>query len=47
VRRDWYDVSAYRINEAQRCVDCGTHIAGRFGTFARPFGRKRIPVTLQ
>ena len=47
VRRDWYDVGAYRISEAQRCVECGTHIAGRFGAFARPFGRKRIPVTLQ
>ena len=47
VRRDWHEVSAYRINAAQRCEGCGTHIAGRFGVFERPFGRRRIPVTIQ
>ena len=47
VRRDWYEVSAYRISDAQRCSACGTHVAGRFGGFAAPFGRRRIPVTLQ
>ena len=47
VRRDWYEAGDYRINEAQRCAQCGTHVAGRFGVFERPFGRKRIPVTLQ
>ena len=47
VRRDWHEVSDYRINAAQRCDACGTHIAGRFGVFERPFGRRRIPVTIQ
>ena len=47
VRRDWHEVSGYRINVAQRCDTCGTHIAGRFGVFGRPFGRRRIPVTIQ
>ena len=46
VRRDWHDVSDYRITAAQRCGECGTHIAGRFGVFERPFGRRRIPVAI-
>ena len=44
VQRDWHAVGAYRINAANRCGACGTHIAGRFGAFAPPFGRRRIPV---
>lgn len=44
VQRDWYEVGAYCINAANRCSACGTHIAGRFGVFAQPFGRRRIPV---
>ena len=47
VRRDWHEVSAYCITPAQRCGACGTHIAGRFGVFERPFGRRRIPVVIQ
>ena len=47
VRRDWYHVSDYRISDARRCVACGTHVAGRFGVFERPFGRRRIPVVIQ
>ena len=46
VRRDWHEVSAYRITPAQRCGACGTHIAGRFGVFEHPFGRRRIPVAI-
>lgn len=46
VRRDWHEVSDYRITPAQRCGACGTHIAGRFGVFERPFGRRRIPVAI-
>ncbi len=46
VARDWHAVGGYRINAGSRCGWCGTHIAGRFGAFAKAFGRKRIPVVI-
>ena len=47
IERDWHDVSLYRISAAQRCPVCNTQIAGRFGLFDQPFGRRRIPVRIQ
>ena len=38
VLRDWYRIDDYRITPDGRCPDCGTVIAGRFGTFQRAFG---------
>ena len=46
IARDWHDVGAVRINAAARCAHCGTHIAGRFGAFHKPLGRRRIPVAI-
>jgi pyruvate formate lyase activating enzyme len=44
--RDWYRIDAYRITPDGRCPDCGTAIAGRYGSFGKPFGPRRIPVAL-
>ena len=50
VRRDWYSVLSCRIETSRDahgiCPHCATPIAGRFGTFAGGFGRRRIPVRM-
>jgi len=46
IERDWYDINAYRLGEGGECGACGHRIAGRFGAFSKPFGRRRIPVTM-
>jgi len=46
LRRDWYEVLDCRLDEHGACPHCGTRVAGRFGTVARAFGRRRIPVRL-
>ncbi len=45
--RDWYDIRAYRLDDAGACQSCGARIAGRFEKFAKPFGPRRIPVRLK
>jgi len=44
--RDWYEISAYHLDDTGHCPHCGTPIAGRFGHFEQPFGAKRIPVSM-
>ena len=44
--RDWYDIRGYHLSDDGRCKHCGTAIAGRFATFGKPFGPRRIPVRL-
>ena len=39
IERDWYEILTY-------CEHSGAAIAGRFGHFGRPFGSRRIPVSL-
>jgi len=45
--RDWHMIESYRLTPAGTCPDCGTRIAGHFGTFERQFGRRRIPVRIR
>ncbi len=45
--RDWYNILVYRVSAEGRCTACGTAVAGRFGKFEKPFGPKRIPVSIQ
>ncbi|WP_316149170.1 AmmeMemoRadiSam system radical SAM enzyme [Cupriavidus sp. BIC8F] len=42
--RDWHAIESYRLTPTGTCPDCFTQIAGRFGSFERQFGRRRIPV---
>ena len=43
--RDWYRILDYRVSADGCCTHCGTAIAGRFGTFEKPFGPRRIPIS--
>jgi pyruvate formate lyase activating enzyme len=44
--RDWYAIESYQLTDEGRCAQCATPIPGRFGRFGKPFGRRRIPVTI-
>ncbi|MCX9156693.1 AmmeMemoRadiSam system radical SAM enzyme [Niveibacterium sp. 24ML] len=44
--RDWYNIRAYRLDEAGACQHCGHRLAGHFGKFGTPFGARRIPIRL-
>jgi len=46
IERDWYEILAYRLDDAGHCRHCGQAIAGRFGHFDKAFGARRIPVRL-
>ena len=42
--RDWYDIQHYDLTPQGDCPNCGTAIAGRFETFGKSFGHRRVPV---
>ena len=44
--RDWYQIEHHDLTDRGACPQCGTAIAGRFGTFTKPFGSRRVPVHL-
>ena len=44
--RDWYKILIYRISAEGRCIHCGSQVSGRFGKFEKPFGPRRIPVSI-
>jgi pyruvate formate lyase activating enzyme len=44
--RDGYDIRVCRVTPEGACPDCGHLIHGRFGTFEKPFGSRRIPVAM-
>lgn len=44
--RDWYEILDYRLDGNGACRHCGTPLAGRFGAYAKPFGARRIPVSI-
>ena len=44
--RDGYVIRQYRLDDDGQCPHCRTKIAGRFGSFDKPFGSRRIPVRL-
>jgi pyruvate formate lyase activating enzyme len=46
VVRDWHRILLYRVSADGRCISCKTPVAGRFGKFEKPFGPKRIPVSI-
>ena len=45
--RDWHKILVYRVSAEGRCTACGTTVAGRFGKFEKPFGPRRIPVSIR
>jgi pyruvate formate lyase activating enzyme len=44
IERDWYRILGYALDATGHCRHCGAMVAGRFGTFGKPFGPHRIPV---
>ena len=46
VVRDWHNILNYRIGDSGACLECGGAIAGRFQKFTKPFGSRRMPVSL-
>ncbi len=44
--RDWYRILQYRVSDKGACTVCGAAVAGRFETFTRQFGRRRIPIEI-
>jgi len=46
VVRDWHRILAYRISAEGRCRSCGTPVAGHYGEFDKPFGARRIPISI-
>ncbi|HWA13725.1 MAG TPA: AmmeMemoRadiSam system radical SAM enzyme [Burkholderiales bacterium] len=46
VVRDWHRILLYRISADGRCTRCKSPVAGRFGKFDKPFGPRRVPVSI-
>lgn len=44
--RDWYDIQHYDLTPQGACPQCGGSIAGRFGVYNKPFGARRIPISV-
>ena len=45
--RDWYAILSYELTPEGTCPDCGTAIAGRFGSAPGSWGRRRLPVHIE
>ena len=46
ILRNWYRIDDYRVTADGKCPDCGVALPGRFETFKRAFGPRRIPVAI-
>ncbi len=44
IERDWYDITAYRLDGEGRCRSCGATLAGVFDGPVGEWGRRRMPV---
>ena len=47
IERDWHEVLRCDLDARGVCPHCGAAVAGRFGAFARGFGRRRVPMRLK
>jgi pyruvate formate lyase activating enzyme len=46
IGRDWYEITAWALDDAGRCRHCGTACAGRFDGPAGHWGRRRAPLAV-
>jgi pyruvate formate lyase activating enzyme len=46
IGRDWYELTAWNLDDRGRCAACGTPCAGVFEGPAGIWGRRRYPVRL-
>ncbi|MFO1284684.1 MAG: AmmeMemoRadiSam system radical SAM enzyme [Burkholderiales bacterium] len=44
--RDWHEILSYQLTGGGACRQCGTAIPGRFGSFERAWGSRRVPVRI-
>lgn len=47
IQRDWYELLAWRLDEAGRCAACGTPVAGVFEATPGAWGAKRAAVSIR
>ena len=47
IGRDWYEMTAWNLDDQGRCGDCSTRVAGRFEAEPGDWGAKRQPVRLK
>jgi len=46
IGRDWYNLTAWNLDQDGKCRDCGTACAGVFDTKPGTWGARRLPVRL-
>jgi pyruvate formate lyase activating enzyme len=46
IGRDWYELTAWQLEDGNRCTRCGTICPGVFETSPGDWGRSRLPVRL-
>jgi pyruvate formate lyase activating enzyme len=44
--RDWHEIRSYALDPQGRCTRCGAAVPGRYESFARPWGRRRVPIRI-
>jgi pyruvate formate lyase activating enzyme len=44
IERDWYEIGEWRLNDAGKCLDCGTQLPGVFDGPAQNWGARRMRV---
>ena len=47
IGRDWYNLTAWNLDEKGHCRHCGTPCAGVFEVRPGDWGAKRLPVSLR
>ena len=45
--RDWHAILLYALTPEGRCTHCGAALPGRFESFGKPWGRRRVPVRIK
>ena len=46
IRRDWYELKAWNLDDEGSCGECGARCAGRFEGPPGRWGSRRLPVRL-
>ena len=46
IKRDWYELHGWQLDERGGCLNCGARIPGRFAGPPGDWGRKRLPVRI-
>ena len=46
IGRDWYQLTAWNLDDGGKCLECGTQCAGRFDGPPGTWGARRLPVRI-